>query len=462
MTVRLTSVVSPRRRIFVFCRHYLIDDFRENVAPVHDEFDFEFLTDGSSPGTRDTRRAFYAALRSGTICPEIDASTEVDVISRCRLLRNINPDQARRMVHAMAFVLSAELDRVKPNATLCHWVDEYITHLLSLLSARRGVVFISYAFSYFPDRIQIVRKANGEALNVRMAEQDEIAQTLATISPKAFRQDYMQPTVYSRRRHAMGVMRYAVKRLVFAAKAMLERDPWNLHYSVTPYVVERRRFTDFPAKDVFETQWRERLTDLQNKRLGQPTIYMPLAYFPESTTDYWIANKSILNYNEMILKMARALAKDCIVVVKEHTHMIGARMPRLYDELCAIEGVVNVDPTHYSNEVLGACDAVVMGGGSVGVEAFLRNKPIFSYCHSSFWFEPARAIALDLDEIQHWSAQIKNALPAYRPLGDQERHAFIGECLRSTVRRRDGGRRWAMMHVDDLRTLLRGHNSSQV
>lgn len=447
--------VQPRRRFLVFCRNYLVPDFRDNVAPTRDEFEFDFLTDGASRGTRDTRKPFYAALRAGTRSAEIDAATESDVIARCRLLRNIDAVQARRMVHAMACVLAAELDRCRPDAVLCHWVDEYVTHLLSILSARRGSRFVGYAYSYFPKRVQLVQRADGLAFDVREPNDEEVGQTLQTISPQAFRQNYAQAAHYSRWRHGFGVLRYGVKRAVFATKSVLQRDPWNLHYAVTPYIVERRRLSDFPSASLFETDWRAALGRHRQCHPRRPVVYLPLAYFPESSTDYWVADKSILDYEAKVIEIVRSLVADCVVVVKEHLHMMGGRRPAFYARLREREPVLSVHPAQVSNEVLADCDAVVVGGGSVGVESFVRGKPVFSYCDNSFWFAPSGAFRLDLAATQEWAGQIRAQLAQFRPADDRRKHEFVRQCLRSTVRPRPGARRWLLMDEADLRALLR-------
>lgn len=454
----MNSVVNEttgRRRVLAFSRHYLAADFKANLAPIAEEYDVSYLVDGRSPGTPDTRKPFYKALRAGMRCAEIDEVTEADVIIRCRWLRNLPRAKAQRMVHAMAHTLAAELDRLQPHIVMCHWVDEYVTHLLSILAARRGAPFVSYAFSYFPGHVQMVARADGLALDVREPDAAEVEETLETISPVLFRQDYLQPKKYTRGRHNWAVVRYALKRLAFKLMAIRDRDPLNVHYGLTPYIAERRYFSDFPKVASFDSDWREKLARLRSQSPDKPVVYLPLGYFPESTTDYWIADTRILDYSEMVVKMVRALSSECIVVVKEHAHMAGARDSRLYPILLSIEGCVSVPPGQYSNEVLALSDAVVMGGGSVGVEAYVRGKPIFSYCPTAFWFEPAGAKLLELDQIERWAEQIKNFLPLYQQPSRAECAKFIAACLRSTVRSRVADTVWPAMNVEDLKVLLR-------
>lgn len=446
---------TKRRRVLAFSRHYLAADFRTNLAPIAEEYDVFYLVDGRSPGTRDTRKLFYKALHANMRCAEIDEATEADAIIRCRWLRNLPRVKAQRMVHAMALALVTELDRIRPDIVMCHWVDEYVTHLLSILATRRGASFVSYAFSYFPGHIQMVACSDGLALDVREPSAAEVEETLETISPMSFRQDYLQPKQYTRGRHNWAVLRYSLKRLAFKLMAIRDRDPLNVHYGLTPHIAERRYFSDFPKAALFDSDWRAKLARLRSQHPGKPVVYLPLGYFPESTTDYWIADTRILDYSAMIVKMVKALSSECLVVVKEHAHMAGARDSGLYPQLLSIDGCLSVPPDQYSNEVLARCDAVVMGGGSVGVESYIRGKPIFSYCPTAFWFEPARANLLKLDQIERWVVQIKEALPLYQQPTRGDCATFISACLRSTVRIRAADTVWPTMNVEDLRLILK-------
>src|SRR5262249_20454131 len=157
-------------------------------------------------GTRDTRRAFYAALRDRQRCAELDDATATDVLARCRLLRNLPVETATGLMHAMARVLSTELDRTRPSAVLCHMVDEYVTHLLSLLAQRRGIRFVGYGYSYFPGFIQVTQQGYGRALKVREPMEAEIDAVLSKIGQREFRQNYVQRGNYTLTAHLKGLL----------------------------------------------------------------------------------------------------------------------------------------------------------------------------------------------------------------------------------------------------------------
>jgi hypothetical protein len=433
------------------CRSYLVPDFRENVASLADEYEFHFLTDGQCPGTPDTRARFYDRLGKAPPVPGFSAADEADVIARCRTMRSLPRQQALDMARAMGSVIAEELDRVEPVVVLSHMVDDYVTHLTAELARRRGLQFVGYAYSYFPGKIQATLFANGAPQRLREPDTEEVATTLAEISQRTFRQNYLQKDEYTRPRHLKAMLRYQVKRVVFALRAWLEKDPLNLHYLCLPYVVERRHWRDFPAASDFHADWRERLAAQPQDR---PIVYMPLGYFPEATIDYWIEDPRILNYQEEVLRICRELGREFRVVVKEHLHMLGGRSPDFYRALRDTRGVTSVPPLEFSNEVLAGADLVLMGAGSVGVEAYIRGKPIASFCARSYWFGASGATYLDLARVDTWPERIRACLRDHRPADDTQRFEFVRECLRSTMRTARAGRVWPICHPDDLRRAL--------
>ena len=287
-----------------------------------------YLCDGRSPGTDDTRELFYKNLKADRPFDILSSEEREDVLARCRLLRNIPRNEAESLVNAMGRTLEAWLERVHPEVILSHMVDEYVLHLLSILGRKRGIPFVGYAGSFFPERIQITQQASGQLFNVRKPDADEIHETLEILLKPNFRQDYSQKLTYNRRQHLFMMARYRFKLFWFKLKGWLEQDSKNVHYLITPYVVERRQFDALPSATYFDSNWSKKIASVT-----KPLIYLPLAYFPESTIDYWIKDRRILDYEAMTLRMANVLSEKFTVVVKEHPHMLGCRSVSFYAEL---------------------------------------------------------------------------------------------------------------------------------
>lgn len=190
------AISSTKPKVLSFCRAYLVDDFRAMFAPLVDSFDVHFLCDGRNRGTDDTRARFYANMKSGARFTLLNGDERIDVLTRCRLLHNLEPKRAERMLDAMGVALKTWFDAIQPELVFCHMVDEYVTHLLSLIAAKRRVRYVCYAGSFFPGRLQLTTFAYGHAFDMREPDGSEIDETFATLTQKGFCRNYKQSEAY--------------------------------------------------------------------------------------------------------------------------------------------------------------------------------------------------------------------------------------------------------------------------
>lgn len=447
--------ISGRSRVLVFCRPYLVADFRAMVAPLEARFNFHFLTDGRCAGTQDTRDIFYASLKVRRRSPEIDPDIENDIVIRCRMLRKLDRETAGDLVHAMAIALGVYLDRECPDTVFSQLTDEYVTHLLALLAAKRGINTTQICYAYFPDRMQFFDFTYGVAREgLSSPVLSETRAVLEKLKEIEHRQDYYLRASYSFPRHLKLVLRYFVKKLVFATYGFFERDPWYVHYAIVPYVAERRRIVDFPAGSLFQSDWERALDNA--KRAKKLIVYMPLGFHPESSTDYWIADRRFVRYNETILTIIASFSShdDVCFAVKEHVHMLGMRGNGVYRTLKELPNVINIPPSVYSNRVLQRSDCVLVGTGSVGIEAMVHDTPVFSFSDTCYWFEFSGAHYLDLDDLAAWPEIIETVVKTYRPKSEGEKLDALRQMLSSTAPNLREGRVWPIVTPDALEAAL--------
>lgn len=403
----------------IYVREYMLPSYRpvfEGLAGV----DVSYVTDFSRPGMQSLQEHFYQHFRKGSVHVPFDRS---DVIARCRLLRNLPAETAADMVGAMYLAVRDLLRPGKYTVVVGQMVDDYITHLFSLVAQSQGINYIGLCEGYFPDTSQISLHTDGAPLPLREAPEQEVQAALDRIKARNFVQNYQQPAIYTFRAHASLVLRYHTKLAAFAALRVLRRDPQNLHYLVQPFVAQRKRLRDFVDNSEFHTNWRERLASIQ----GRP-IYMPLAVVPEASTDYWIENKRFIDYDATIVDIARRLAKQGTVLVKEHGHMLGIRGRELYRDLRALDNVILVPPSTNSNELLAMLEPVVcVGGGSVGLEATVRGLPVVTYCASSYWCVASGATVSN-GESDDVAARVADAQRS-----EVAPYDFVKACLRTTI-----------------------------
>jgi hypothetical protein len=211
---------------------------------------------------------------------------------------------------------------------------------------------------------------------------------------------------------------------------------------------------DYPGSAMFSADWAADLASLRKEKPSAKIFYLPLSYFPESTIDYWVLDKRMIDYCAMILRIAEALSSNHIVIVKEHLHMMGARDGSFLRTLRAMPGVVSVPPLELSNVVVAESDLVLLGSGSPGIEATLRGKPVATFCDTSYWYEPAGAALLSLDEISCWADKLADFSDRHKPLDSTEQHAFVRACLASSTHVAEARTIWPILDPEDLKHLL--------
>jgi len=440
--------------ILVFCRDYLIKDFVSATKCLHHTYNVHYFTDGQFYGVRDTRRRFYQLVQGGgEVRAILSAEEEDDIIMRCRLLRSIPAHRALRMLRAMLIVLEDELERVQPLVIIGQMIDEYVTHALSVLASRRHILYLGICASFFSGRMQVTKYAYGEPFVFRDVHQREVLDTLSMVSNTKFSQNYSHKISFSKVHHVLMTTRYYVKRILFPPISFIKRDPLGLHYLCLPYIAERRSFLDFYRKDLFDADWESKIANLR-AGFARPVIFMPLSYSPESTNDYWIRNTRAIRYERMVLNICAVLSRHYIIAVKEHSHMVGIRSRNFYHQVNSISSVINVPPVVSSKSIFEIVDIALLGGGSIGVEAFLSDLPVATYCDTSYWHEVTSASQLDLGDMPSWVTRIQEAIATHQVATPAQHYKLIEYSLSSTARVAAKGKVWPIPNEDDMIKLV--------
>jgi len=439
--------------VLVFCRDYLVPDFKKAVKPLEKLYSFHFLTDGTYPDVQDTRRRFYARIKTPNQLSGWQEDDEKNTIVRCRLLRGLHHEQAAKMLHSMGSVLMEELNKINPAFVFGQMVDEYSTYLMAELAHRRGIKYIGVCQSYFLNRIQITQFWNGSPYPCRLVTDSEAKEALEVVADRTFRQNYHLKDTYSIYQHLISVIRYKFKSIIFPILATIKRDPYNLHYSILPFVADRRALKDFPRDIDFHPDWMELAKQAVAKN-GRPIVYIPLGYFPECSIDYWIKNTKIINYESVIVEICKTLSVNFNVLVKEHPHMLGARNRQFYSALKKISNVISIPPSEFSHDVCMLADVILIGGGSIGIESFVRGKAIASFCDTSYWYRASNAEFLDLATLETWTAALQQLISRHRSPSERQKLEFIKDCLSTTIRQERKGIVWPIPDPDDLACLF--------
>lgn len=332
------------------------------------------VTDIRGKGDCDVIDDFYAAYRrqraQAQATPAILSMDEVaDVIARCRLLRWLPPRQAGAMVVAMEHAFTQVLDREQPAMVLSFPIDRYVSDVLERLARRRGIPYLELTASLISGmsmlmyRGQLVKTAAPPAAAT-------VREQVQTIAKPDFTPSYVQTAArYTTARWWKTFLYFRLRGVVFRLISWLKRDPLNLHYlDSQAFLGHKPRLSDRRIVDMVDWQWRDKLDAFVKEK----RVFFGLQLFPEASIDYWLANRELIDYEDLLLEAASAFSRaGFLVLVKDHPSQFGFRQCALLDRLLALPNVVLLPYEVSGNEAISLVGSNFTLTGTLGLQAAL-------------------------------------------------------------------------------------------
>ncbi|WP_342630747.1 hypothetical protein [Marinobacter alkaliphilus] len=346
-----------------------------------------------SSGFRELFYSYYGGCKTtSTIVEELPFSDDdiEDIVVRCRLLRSINRPKALKMIFSAFQAIDRVLDDQKPRYVLSVTVDSYIIDLLARVSCIKGVRFLGLVPTFVNGYFRITER--GEKAINREVSSGEVQSVLAMLTDQEYKPQWLAADRGMIRRKAVRLWaRNLLKPMWFAFYSRRKNDPLNAHYMTTD-IVSRRYLSLFPRlyNEIGNLVEVERVIANDTR----VSVFLPLQMSPEATIDYWSSDLSWIDYEDKILSTVEGQSEKYLFIVKEHPNVFGFRTPGFYNELRKIQNVVLVNPEVSSNQLLQICDSVLVCTGTVGFEALLRGKPVFSSANP-FYAEAGNFDTLD-------------------------------------------------------------------
>jgi len=318
---------------------------------------------------------FYKNYRSENSCELTESFFSIDeiadIIERCRTLRNLDRALATRMIGAMAKTYNELLSAWQPTLILAITIDRYTFDIMARLAGRREVSIIEMTTSIIPEHILFMRR--GKMIQLRQPEADEFAKYIPILCQRNWAPSYVdQETKFNAFHYWKTFLYHRLRSYVFDVYRHLRRDPLNIHYlEALPKRSHRVRLSDANVLTLFRKDWEQCIstTPIQDR------VFLALQVFPESSIDYWIAARELLDHDNVIMSIVKTLCESGFTVfVKDHPNQFGFRKRELIDRLAAEENVVLV-PYHVPGGLLlEACPYTVTLTSTVGFQAAMMGK----------------------------------------------------------------------------------------
>jgi hypothetical protein len=278
---------------------------------------------------------------------------------------------ALQLIYSTAKYIIEYFKNNKVDILVTHMVDCYTVDILTRIARHFGVIIIPYCTSSFGgDYIMITER--GESHFVREPSEDEIVKLKGALENK-FSNPYVKSrldvNIYVAKYYFLYKIKYVWHYLIL--HKLFGRMEYR--YLMTKSETYPRSIKNiFNIKKYFIQDIKE--ISLLNKR---KLVYIPLHYYPEATTEYWIQNEKFITYYPSLFKIIKNYTeRGFTVLIKEHTAMYKMRDKALYEKIIKIPNTYLVSPYVSTYEMLENVEYTVLWTGTTGIEAILADKKV--------------------------------------------------------------------------------------
>lgn len=312
------------------------------------------------------------SLDTANIDVILSEERKAEIVLRCRLLRVMSDSEARKHLNAMAVAIHSGFKEGVPDYFLSLTVDSYVLDLYDNFCDYFSVKKIFLVPTFVNGHFRVTSKGEG-TINSQSSQElaDELRTTLLNplYVPSFNTKSTKSPVKYILKRWLSNLLRVPY----FFIKRYLSHDKFNYHYW-SSQVVSQLNFNYLPKLSFGDPAWEECLKERQ-----KPSIYIPLQMVPECTVDYWVNDVAYADYYNVIDKFIDTYSADFNIIIKEHPSILGSRPIGFYKNM-ELRKDVTIVPTYTpSNYVIEKADSILVLTGTVGFEAALRGKAVFSF-----------------------------------------------------------------------------------
>ena len=297
-----------------------------------------------------------------------------EIIKRCRVLRILKKDVAKKKVLAMRYSISKVLESQSVDLVITELVDQYFHDILVREAKKLNIDVFSPIQTFVNGYSRLT--LYGENQIVRIPDDEEVFAVSKQLDKQNYEPNYVKNLKVSNYvEHLKRVFKNMLRFVFLNFKLLNPRDKYDYHYLASSKGILRYssifKIIDFKVS----SNWESKLSDSSKLK-----IYIPLQWYPESTVDYWCSNIDVIDFENVFLETVLKLSKKFTVVIKEHPAALGFRNPNFIKKINSIlcDDILCTPSNIPSNVIVAKVNSVFVWTGSAGFEAAYRGKPVFT------------------------------------------------------------------------------------
>lgn len=332
--------------------------------------------------------------RSAEPVVPLNAEEEVDVVQRCRFLRQHDRTRQLELLNLALGRWRDILEGQKIDRVFTLPMDCYIVHTLKIVSDRLGIPCFHAVGTAFDGKM---RFSNFGEYNGRVRPEYEG-------SPEAYF-DLMTETEV-RPEWLMGIDAAPVR--VAQRRWLVDLAKTQGYFAYRHITGDHDSFAFAPKRNQLPLMWatRQRVKAAQEtelaaiRELPEEFAFLPLQFYPELTSDYHIRNLKLNNHHESVLATVAEVSQLLPVVIKEHPAVFGRRSARVLRKLLAMENVFFLPLGTPLSAVLKRATIVLGQGSTTTFQAQVMGKKVLFF-GEPFFGSINGSLALDSLEKDH-------------------------------------------------------------
>jgi hypothetical protein len=302
--------------------------------------------------------------------PEEAGEAAEEAIQRCRNLRFVAKEEALRRYVASLKAWLEILEREKPDVVVSLLVDSYRIDTLRQAAIDRDIPFVEPCPTQLPGRIRVrINGADYLPDNSELAANAEsIAEEIMNSPPKPM--PWLVDVPDPGRLIAKRVLLDNAKRLSFDFYRLVKRDPRSFSFAPKSELPISMIATSKNGREGYRAET-EAIDSLPER-----FALMPLQFYPEATSDYWIPEEGMRDSNAFYLHVAKELRGVMPLVVKQHPVALGRYHYQVIRQLRKEPDVHFVSAAMPLHSVTPQAEVVIGYHSSSCWDAVMMGKPV--------------------------------------------------------------------------------------
>jgi hypothetical protein len=336
----------------------------KTVSDLRGEGDYNII-----PDFYPAFRRFYKEQSNSS---DLLSEKEVkNIISRCRLLRWLPKRKAAAMALAAAEAFENIISEYKPALIVSFPIDRYTKDVWDRRARAHNIPYFEFTASALPEMAMLLYRGQLVKDNA-VPDAELVEKKRMDIADPNFTPSYVQgKTKYTAWKFLKTFGYFRLRGWIFKLISWVKRDPLSLHYlDAQSFLGHKPRLSDIRITKMIEYDWREKVEAFDKER----RLFLGLQLFPEASIDYWVKDLGLVDYENMLVDMAKAFTDAGFqILVKDHPLQFGFRQVELLERLKQFPNVVIIPYDVSGNEVMAMSATNFTLTGTLGLQAALTG-----------------------------------------------------------------------------------------